>query len=41
LAFHARKPTAVGHINNDLELNHAKFTRQAPPVPAIGEAKAA
>jgi amino acid transporter len=41
LAFHARKPTAAGHINNDLELNHAKFTRQAPPVPAIGEAKAA
>jgi amino acid transporter len=42
LAFHARKPTAVGQINNDLELNHARFARQAPPAaPALGEAKAA
>jgi hypothetical protein len=41
LAFHARKPTAAGQINNDLELNHARFKREAPPVPALGEAKAA
>jgi len=42
LGFHVRKPTAVGQINNDLELNHARFTRQAPSAaPALGEAKAA
>ncbi len=41
LAFHARKPTAAGQINHDLELNHARFTREAPVVAALGEAKAA
>lgn len=41
LAFHARKPTAVGQINNDLELNHARFKREVAPAPALGEAKAA
>lgn len=41
LAFHARKPTAVGQINNDLELNHARFKREVAPAPVLGEAKAA
>jgi amino acid transporter len=41
LAFHARKPTAVGQIRQDLAQNHAKFKQEAPPVPALGEAKAA
>ena len=43
LAFHARKPTAVGQIHQDLEQNHARFreVRAPAPVPAIGDAKAA
>jgi amino acid transporter len=41
LLFHARKPTAAGQINHDLELNHARFAREAPPVAVLGEAKAA
>jgi amino acid transporter len=44
LAFHARKPTAAaGHINNDLELNHARFAQAQAVVPAaaLGEANAA
>ncbi len=43
LAFHARKPTAVGQIHQDLEQNHARFreVRAPAPVPAIGNAKAA
>jgi amino acid transporter len=41
LLFHARKPTAAGQINNDLELNHARFTREALTAAPLGEAKAA
>ena len=43
LAFHARKPTAVGQINQDLEQSHARFRDVPVPtqIPAIGSAKAA
>jgi amino acid transporter len=41
LLFHVRKPTAVGQINQDLELNHARFTREAPAAVALAEPKAA
>jgi amino acid transporter len=41
LAFRARKPTAVGEIHQDLELNHARFAREVAPVVALGEPKAA
>ena len=41
LGFHARKPSAAGQINNDLELNHARFKQDVAPTPALGEAKAA
>jgi amino acid transporter len=41
VAFHTRKPTAVGQIKQDLELNHARFQQDVTPVPAIGSPKAA
>jgi amino acid transporter len=41
LAFHARKPGAVRQINQDLELNHARFAREVAPTVALGEPKAA
>ena len=41
VAFHARKPTAVGQIRQDLALSHARFKEMPGPVPAIGEPKAA
>lgn len=41
LAFRARKPTAVGEIHQDLELNHARFARDVVPAVALGEPKAA
>jgi amino acid transporter len=42
-AFHARKPTAVGQIQQDLEQNHAQFKKTPAPVPVavIEQAKAA
>jgi amino acid transporter len=41
LAFRARKPTAVGAIHQDLELNHARFAAPVAAPVALGEAKAA
>jgi amino acid transporter len=41
LAFHARKPTALGAIQQDLAQSHAQFMRVASPAAALGEAKAA
>jgi hypothetical protein len=41
VAFHARKPTAVGQIKQDLEANHARFQQDVEPVAAIGTPKAA
>jgi len=40
-AFHARKPTAVGVIKQDLEDNHARFQQDVAPVATIGSPKAA
>jgi amino acid transporter len=39
VAFHARKPAAVGQIHQDLELNHARFKEMS--VPTIGQPKTA
>ena len=39
VAFHARKPAAVGQIHRDLELNHARFKEMS--VPTIGQPKTA
>jgi amino acid transporter len=39
VAFHARKPAAVGQIHQDLELNHARFKERS--VPTIGQPKTA
>ena len=36
VAFHARKPTAVGQIHQDLELSHARFQQLTVPGPVAG-----
>jgi hypothetical protein len=41
VAFHARKPTAVGHIKQDLEATHARFQQDVMPVSAMVSPKAA
>jgi amino acid transporter len=42
IAFYARKPTAVGQVHRDLELNHARFKKEVlVPMPTIGQPKAA
>ena len=41
VAFHKRKPTAVGVIKQDLEANHARFQQEVAPVPVIVSPKAA
>jgi amino acid transporter len=41
VAFHKRKPMAVGVIKQDLEANHARFQQEDAPVPVIASPKAA